>query len=74
LQKKRYKTVPKSFRKSVPHIAAQWKMKAFRFTNVTDLFQIRLTFVAAEYESWEIQFVLFLNTVRYKKTLPEIID
>jgi hypothetical protein len=68
--------ITKSFRKSVPHIAVQWKMKMFHFTNVTDSFQIRLTFVTAEYASWGnigmvcTVFKLFFVT----KTLPEIID
>jgi hypothetical protein len=46
-KKKRYKFVTKPFQnRSV--------RKAFHFTNVTDSFQIRLTFVTAEYASWEI--------------------
>jgi hypothetical protein len=41
----RYKTVPIQYRAV---------RKAFHFTNVTDSFQIRLTFVTTEYASWEI--------------------
>jgi hypothetical protein len=47
--------------------------KAFHFTNVTDSFQIRLTFATAEYASWVCTVCTVFKYISLQKRYPKLL-